>query len=146
MLKKLKDRKKESSAAISRVLFSARWLSVCHLSNPTGHPAAQAFYPPSSPQRVIRRATFLATSTNDGIHELAASSGHSPPITRRLVVSYTHLLTLTFLTGGGCFLLPSPAVTDSFHFQKWSTLCCPDFPLAQKGQRQTATLLSRVQS
>ena len=25
----------------------------------------------------------------DGLHELAASSGHSPTITRRLVVSYT---------------------------------------------------------
>ena len=31
----------------------------------------------------------------DGIHELAASSGNSPTITRRLVVSYTRLLTLT---------------------------------------------------
>ena len=34
------------------------------------------------------------------------------------------------LSGGGCFLLPSSAVANSFHFQKWSTLCCPDFPLA----------------
>ena len=30
---------------------------------------------------------------------------------------------------GGCFLLPSPAVANCFYFQKWSTLCCPDFPL-----------------
>ena len=34
------------------------------------------------------------------------------------------------LSGGGCFLLPSSAVANSFHFQKWSALCCPDFPLA----------------
>jgi len=31
---------------------------------------------------------------------------------------------------GGCFLLPSPTVAGSFHFQKWSALRCPDFPLA----------------
>ena len=29
---------------------------------------------------------------------------------------------------GGCFLLSGPAVTDCFYFQKWSALCCPDFP------------------
>ncbi len=29
---------------------------------------------------------------------------------------------------GGCFLLSLPAVTDCFYFQKWSALCCPDFP------------------
>lgn len=33
--------------------------------------------------------------SDDGLRELAASRWHSPPITRRLVVSYTHLLTLT---------------------------------------------------
>ena len=32
--------------------------------------------------------------------------------------------------GGGCFLLPAPTVTNSFYFRKWSTLYCPDFPLA----------------
>ena len=38
---------------------------------------------------------------------------------------------------GGYFLLPYPTVTNSFYFRKWSTLCCPDFPLAlMKGQRQ----------
>ena len=31
---------------------------------------------------------------------------------------------------GGCFLLPAPTVTNSFYFRKWSTLYCPDFPLA----------------
>ena len=31
---------------------------------------------------------------------------------------------------GGYFLLPTPTVTNCFHFQKWSTLCCPDFPLS----------------
>lgn len=33
-------------------------------------------------------------------------------------------------TDGGCFLLPYPAVTDSFYFRKWSALRCPDFPPA----------------
>lgn len=31
---------------------------------------------------------------------------------------------------GGPFLLPLPTVTNSLYFRKWSTLCCPDFPLA----------------
>ena len=39
-----------------------------------------------------------------------------------------HLLTLTCIYTGGYFLLLHPTVTDSFHFQKWSVLCCPDFP------------------
>jgi len=35
--------------------------------------------------KVIGQATLI----DDGLHELAASLRHSPPITRRLVVSYT---------------------------------------------------------
>ena len=39
---------------------------------------------------------------------------------------------------GGCFLLSYPTVANSFHFQKRSTLCCPDFPLvARCYQRQS---------
>ena len=53
-----------------------------------------------------------------------------------------HLLTLTTNEHGGCFLLPYPTVTNSFHFQKWNALCCPDFPLATNGKRQTGALLS----
>ena len=61
-----------------------------------------------------------------------------------------HLLTLTL--AGGYFLLPTPAVTNCFHFQKWGALCCPDFPLVpcpQRGiwhQRQAETLLSTDKS
>ena len=43
---------------------------------------------------------------------------------------------------GGRSLLPYPAVTNCFYFQKWGVLCCPDFPLAPKRhQRQTAAVL-----
>ena len=31
---------------------------------------------------------------------------------------------------GGRSLLPLPAVANCFYFQKWSALCCPDFPPA----------------
>ena len=108
--------------------------------------ASLAFYPPSH--------CSGGRPSVDGIHELAASSGNSPTITRRLVVSYTHLLTLTTLLktgsagGGGRSLLPSPAVANCFYFQKWSVLCCPDFPLAppcERRQRQTVTVPSSVQ-
>ena len=66
-----------------------------------------------------------------------------------------HLLTLTL--AGGYFLLPTPAVTNSFYFRKWDVLYCPDFPPvnavhssfiddAREDQRQTGTLLSRCKS
>jgi len=32
------------------------------------------------------------------------------------------------LSRGGHSLLPYPAVANCFYFQKWSALCCPDFP------------------
>ena len=69
--------------------------------------------------------------SDDGLHELAASSGHSSTVTCRLVVSYTTFSPLpNTKRDGGHSLLPLPAVTDSFYFQKWIVLCCPDFPPA----------------
>jgi len=70
--------------------------------------------------------------SSDGLHELAAPRWHSPTITRRLVVSYTTFSPLppARRRDGGHFLLPTPAVTNSFYFRKWGTLCCPDFPPA----------------
>ena len=87
-----------------------------------GHPAPPAFYPPSY--------NSGGQPSDDGIHELAAPSRHSPMITHRLVVSYTSFspLPCTPKRQSGHSLLPAPTVTNSFHFQKWGTLCCPDFP------------------
>ena len=120
-----KTKKIGNSVSISRVLF---------LPNPYGqgsllsfiysvsHPTALAFYPPPS-----HRSD--GTPSNDGIHELAAPRWYSPMITHRLVVSYTTFSPLPHTRRGGCFLLPTPAVADSFYFRKWGSLCCPDFPL-----------------
>ena len=46
---------------------------------------------------------------------------------------------------GGHSLLPYPTVTNSFYFRKWSTLCCPDFPLAPQygASGRAGNLLSR---
>ena len=55
---------------------------------------------PASPQvssvlpSIAAEALGRATLDVDGLHELAASSGNSTTVTRRLVVSYTRLLTL----------------------------------------------------
>ena len=76
------------------------------------------------------------TPSNDGIHELAAPRWHSLTITRQLVVSYTTFSPLP-CKHGGCFLLPTPIVTNSFYFRKWGSLSCPDFPLPFK--RMAAT-------
>ena len=77
----------------------------------TSHPAAQAFYPPSSGSRPVGQATL----NDDGIHELAASSRHSSAITRRLVVSYTTFSPLLLHVGGAviffCLHLPSPTAS-----------------------------------
>ena len=67
-----------------------------------------------------------------------------------------HLLTLATSTkkacpckyrGGGCFLLPAPAVADCWHFHQWSVLCCPDFPLVSfwtpAADRSTAFKMQR---
>ena len=120
-----KTKKIGNSVSISRVLF---------LPNPYGqgsllsfiysvsHPTALAFYPPPS-----HRSD--GTPSNDGIHELAAPRWYSPMIAHRLVVSYTTFSPLPHTRRGGYFLLPTPAVADSFYFRKWGSLCCPDFPL-----------------
>ena len=75
------------------------------------HPAAQAFYPPSSGSWPVGQATLI----DDGIHELAASSQHSPAITRRLVVSYTTFSPLPTPMGQAvvffCLHLPSPTAS-----------------------------------
>ena len=45
--------------------------------------------------------------------------------------------------GSGVIISPDGyIVTNSFHFQKWSALCCPDFPLAPLSwhQRQAGAL------
>ena len=75
------------------------------------HPAAQAFYPPSSGSRPVGQATLI----DDGLHELAASSQHSSAITRRLVVSYTTFSPLPVPLGQAviffCLHLPSPTAS-----------------------------------
>ena len=96
----------------------------------------------SIPPSIVLRSD--GPPSDDGIHELAASRGHSTAIARRLVVSYTTFSPLPRRERGGYFLLPSPTVTHSFYFRKWSALCCPDFPLAlqKEGQRQAVPLHS----
>jgi len=147
---------KKSTAPVSRVLYRhyCRCLSFIYYAR---HRASLAFYPPSHPFG----NSDGPPSHGDGLHELASSSGNSTAIARCLVVSYTtfsplppqsSIFNLQSKKGGGCFLLPLPAVADCFYFQKWSALCRPDFPLAQssisnlqskKGQRQAGAVLSR---
>ena len=79
----------------------------------------------------------------DGIHELAASSGNSPPITRRLVVSYT---TFSPLPPRGRFF--SSPLTSCRQLLLFSEVECPVPPglssrlSFQKRQRQAGTVLS----
>ena len=123
--KKSEQKKVGNSVSISRVLFlaphccAASLLSFIYYAS---RPASPAFYPPSS-------LWSDGTPSNDGIHELAAPRWYSPMVAHRLVVSYTTFSPLPHTRRGGCFLLPTPAVADSFYFRKWGSLCCPDFPL-----------------
>lgn len=100
------------------------------------YPIALAFYPPSH----SKQGNSGGRPSINGIRELAASSRNSRYVTIPLVVSYTTFSPLprrdltrkpvSIPIYGGCFLLSTPTVTNSFYFQKWSILCCPDFPLA----------------
>ena len=149
--KKSEQKKVGNSVSISRVLFlaphccAASLLSFIYYAS---RPASPAFYPPPS-------QWSDGTPSNDGIHELAAPRWYSPMITHRLVVSYTTFSPLPHTRRGGCFLLPTPAVADSFYFRKWGSLCCPDFPLLRLCTaateprhcfQQTAKLLKIVHS
>ena len=108
----------------------------CHLSTPWVTPRLQH----STLHRCIASD---GQPSDDGIHELAASSDTA----RRSPAAWWSLTPPSHpyptcgihntAVSGGYFLLPYPTVTNSFYFRKWSTLCCPDFPLAlMKGQRQ----------
>jgi len=93
----------------------------------------------------VKEALGRATLGVDGIHELAASSGNSTAITRRLVVSYTHLLTLTPQKERRLF---SSSLTSRCRLLLLSEVERPVLPglssrpTFQKGQRQTAAVLS----
>ena len=125
---------KKGSAPISRVLFrKASHAALCHLSNLQVTLQLKR----STLHRLCRVGR---APSNDGLHELAASSRHSPNDHPSAGGLLHHLLTLTRLVpepqvrsetvSGGHSLLPYPTVTNSFYFRKWSSLCCPDFPLA----------------
>ena len=114
--------KKQGSAPISRVLSrKASHAVLCHLSNLQVTLQLKR----STLHRLCRVGR---APSNDGLHELAASSRHSPnghPSAGSLLHHlYRHM-------SGGRSLLPEPTVTNSFYFRKWSSLRCPDFPLAQ---------------
>ena len=96
----------------------------------------------SSP-KAIGRAALNLRFTRAYSSQMTQHSDH--PLSGGLL---HHLLTLTspLTRKGGCFLLPTPTVTNSFYFRKWDALCCPDFPLAspiKEYQRQTEALLSK---
>ena len=83
---------------------------------------AQAFYPPSF--------------TRTGNPQTMVYMNLQPPVgtARRSPVGWWSLTPPSHpyphRSEGGHSLLPSPTVTNSFYFRKWSALCCPDFPLA----------------
>ena len=114
--------KKQDSGHVSRVLFPMpkKAKVLCHLSNLQVTLQLKRSTLHRNSQRNIGREP-----SDDGIHELAASSRHSPnghPMAGGLL---HHLLTLTF--AGGCFLLPEPTVTNSFYFRKWSPYAARTF-------------------
>ena len=118
-----------------------------------GHPASLAFYPPScamcnsggQPSTMV----YMNLQPPEDTADVSPRRWWSlkPPSHPYSLGVQTDVRTKN--NGGGYFLLPLPAVTDSFCFRKWSVLCCPDFPLAMAVptwayhcQRQTAALLS----
>ena len=122
-----KQEKKESSAPISRVLSppSQKKTTVSAIYLVYESPHSSSILPSivTKVGRTILKQWFTRTCglqmTQPTDHPVAGGLLH-------------HLLTLTLLSAGGCFLLPYPTVTNSFYFRKWSVLCRPDFPLAKR--------------
>ena len=142
-----KFRKKESTAPVSRVLY--RLHGVCHLSNPWVTPGLKRStlrrMSPGPVASLLRPSSTRAGNPLSGRFTWTCSPQQAQPNDHPLAGGLLHhLLTLTpSRRGGGRSLLPSPTVTNSFHFQKWGALCCPDFPLVPKWhQRQTVAVLS----
>ena len=94
---------KESIVPISRVLCRPEPASAIYLLRTS--PCASSVLP-----SIAAEAFGRATLDVDGLHELAASSGNSTTVTRRLVVSYTRLLTLapSLAKRGGAVVFFSP--------------------------------------
>ena len=139
--------KKESTAPISRVLY--RFRGACHLSNPWVTPRLKRStlrrMSPGPVAWLLRPSSTRAGNPLSGRYTWTCSPQRTQPNDHPLAGGLLHhLLTLTSSRWrGGHSLLPSPTVTNSFHFQKWGALCCPDFPLVPKWhQRQTVAVLS----
>ena len=117
--------KNESTALISRVLFAAAGSGepVIYLIRMSPH--GLSILPSIAAQGIWADNPF-----DDGLHELAAPRRHSPPITRRLVVSYTTFSPLPHTRRGGCFLLPF-------------SCCHQQLPLSEVGRPMLPGLSSR---
>ena len=116
-------KKRKSIAPISRILFW-HYCQCLPFIYSAIHTAALAFYPPS-------RAEAPQT---DRLRSMVYMNLQPPVDTARLSPACWWSLTPPShpypFKRGGRSLLPSPTVANSFHFQKWGVLCCPDFPLA----------------
>ncbi len=87
----------------------------------TGHPAAQATYPPTSGEQ----------PSSIGLHGLATRQTYCPEISlfgRWALTPPFH----PYRKSGGCFLLCYYPLAKIFHIKKHGALCCPDFPPAQQ--------------
>ena len=143
-------KRKRSSGSISRVLYngfekhktsvfviylirmSPHGLSILPSIgvNRTGNPQTMVYMNLQPPDDTARR------SPDDWWSLTPPSHPYHPSFVLDNIVK-TRILAL-LSKDGGCFLLSYPTVANSFHFQKRSTLCCPDFPLvARCYQRQS---------
>ena len=77
-----------------------------------------------------------------GIRELSTSGVHSTHVAIRLVGSCPTFSPLPFNEERRLFSSPLLNPHGLLAVNKWDALCCPDFPLSPRGQRQTVRLLS----
>ena len=116
--------KKENSAPISRVLYR-RYLSattavpVIYLLRKS--PCGSSVLPSIGISRAGNPQTMVYANLQP-----PAGTARRSPADRWSLTPPSHPYHIIIY--GGCFLLPSPTVTNSFYFRKWSTLRCPDFP------------------
>jgi len=109
---------------------------------------ALAFYPPSHPER--NRTDNPQSMVYANLQPPEGTAWRSPvswwsltppshPYQRNDNDNVNH-------NDGGRSLLPTPAVTDSWHFHQWSVLCCPDFPLVHKAPATDRSTAFKLQN
>ena len=149
----LKNQQKRNSAPVSRVLYCYHLSvnnSACHLSSPQvtlrlKRSTLHRICTPTYHKVKCRETDSGEQPSNGGLHELAASSGHSLTITRQLVVSYTTFSPLPYRSKAVVFFCPYLLSPIASTFRSGAPYAARTFLSHHLGYQRQAGTLFQVQ-